>query len=79
MRSTKGRSPLPRCPGAIKRLEDAGVDHGDISVLASNADGWPGVARDRFVGGIVFGPMRVGPALRIHARSRTNEKEARHM
>ena len=25
---------------AISRLEAAGVKHGDISVLASNADGW---------------------------------------
>ncbi len=27
-------------PAAISRLEAAGVKHGDISVLASNADGW---------------------------------------
>jgi hypothetical protein len=30
----------PDAQAAIKRLEAAGVDHGDISVLASNADGW---------------------------------------
>lgn len=30
----------PEAQAAIKRLEAAGVDHGDISVLASNADGW---------------------------------------
>jgi hypothetical protein len=29
----------PDAQAAIKRLEAAGVDHGDISVLASNADG----------------------------------------
>ena len=30
----------PDAQAAIKRLEAAGVNHGDISVLASNADGW---------------------------------------
>src|SRR4029079_9608768 len=30
----------PDAQAAINRLEAAGVDHGDISVLASNADGW---------------------------------------
>ena len=30
----------PDAQAAIKRLEAAGVDHGEISVLASNADGW---------------------------------------
>ena len=30
----------PDAQAAIKRLEAAGVDHSDISVLASNADGW---------------------------------------
>ena len=30
----------PDAQAAIKRLEATGVDHGDISVLASNADGW---------------------------------------
>jgi hypothetical protein len=30
----------PEAQAAIDRLEGAGVKHGDISVLASNADGW---------------------------------------
>jgi hypothetical protein len=30
----------PEAQAAINRLEAAGVKHGDISVLASNADGW---------------------------------------
>jgi len=30
----------PDAQAAINRLESAGVKHGDISVLASNADGW---------------------------------------
>ena len=30
----------PDAQAAIKRLEAAGVKHGEISVLASNADGW---------------------------------------
>jgi hypothetical protein len=30
----------PDAQAAINRLEAAGVKHGDISVLASNADGW---------------------------------------
>ena len=30
----------PDAQAAIKRLEAAGVNHGDISVLASNAEGW---------------------------------------
>jgi len=30
----------PDAQAAIKRLESSGVNHGDISVLASNADGW---------------------------------------
>ena len=30
----------PDAQAAIKRLEAAGAKHGDISVLASNADGW---------------------------------------
>ena len=30
----------PDAQAAIRRLEAAGVKHGDISVLASNADGW---------------------------------------
>ena len=29
----------PDAQAAMKRLEAAGVDHSDISVLASNADG----------------------------------------
>jgi hypothetical protein len=44
---------------AIKRLEAAGLKHGDISVLASNADGWykdgkdtkPGTFPDRNLNG----------------------------
>src|SRR6476646_7447484 len=30
----------PDAQAAIERLEAAGAKHGDISVLASNADGW---------------------------------------
>ena len=30
----------PDAQAAIKRLGAAGVNHGDISVLASNAEGW---------------------------------------
>jgi hypothetical protein len=37
------------------------------------------VAGDVCIGGVVFGAMRVGPALRIHTRPWTNEKEARHV
>ena len=49
----------PDAQAAINRLEAAGVDHGDISVLASNADGWykndrpakPGTFPDRDLDG----------------------------
>jgi len=47
----------PDAQAAINRLEAAGVDHGDISVLASNADGWykddpkPGTIPDRDLDG----------------------------
>src|SRR6186997_2752907 len=49
----------PDAQAAINRLEVAGVDHGDISVLASNADGWykndrpakPGTFPDRDLDG----------------------------
>ena len=49
----------PDAQAAINRLEAAGVKHGDISVLASNADGWykagetgkPGTFPDRDLDG----------------------------